>query len=261
MAQLQLSTILDDGAVIYLNGHNDNDARHIGINPGPISHFDYADRSVGNAVVEGPFSISPNLLSPDGNNVIAVEVHQCSATSSDIVFGLELDAVVTVWDESLDDLLALLDGLRITELMYHDPAGSEYDYIELQNVSDVTLDLTGVRFVDGVEYIFPAMTLDPGEYTVVVSNLNAFESRYGTGINVAGEYSLELSNGGEDIVLTLAWPLEAAILRFEYDDVWYPLTDGDGCSLVIRDPTANPATWDQAESWDAAVPSPGTINP
>ncbi len=256
VTSFEFSTIIDDGAVVYINGREVSP--RIGMQEGVDIYFNtFANRTIGNADYEGPFPPIPTDYFVQGDNVIAVEVHQCSDTSSDIVFGLELDAVVTVWDESLDDLLALLDGLRITELMYHDPAGSEYDYIELQNVSDVTLDLTGVRFVDGVEFTFPAMTLDPGEYTVVVSNLTAFESRYGTGINVAGEYSLELSNGGEDIVLTLAWPLEAAILRFEYDDVWYPLTDGDGYSLVIRDPTAKPATWDQAESWDAAVPSPG----
>jgi len=62
---------------------------------------------------------------------------------------------------------------------------------------------------------------------------------------------------GEDIVLTLAWPLEAAIMRFEYDDVWYSTTDGDGPSLEIRDAAAHPAMWDEAESWQAATASPG----
>ncbi|HUS74083.1 MAG TPA: lamin tail domain-containing protein, partial [Sedimentisphaerales bacterium] len=138
---------------------------------------------------------------------------------------------------------------------------SEYDYIELQNVSDVNLDLTGVRFTEGIEFTFPPMELEPGEYVVVDSNSAMFEFAFGTGINVAGEYSLELSNAGENIILKLASPLDAAILRFGYDDRWYPLTDGLGYSLVILDPTAKPASWDKAESWDAALPTPGAPNP
>ena len=57
--------------------------------------------------------------------------------------------------------------------------------------------------------------------------------------------------------MQLAWPLEAAILRFEYNDGWYPTTDGRGDSLEIRDATAHPATWDRPESWQAATASPG----
>lgn len=158
--------------------------------------------------------------------------------------------------------LMLLDGLRVTEIMYNTPATtSEYDYIELQNVSDVNLDLTGVRFTEGIEFTFPPMELGPGEYVVVDSNSAMFEIAFGTGINVAGEYSLELSNAGENIILKVASPLDAAILRFGYDDVWYPSTDGGGYSLIVLDPTAHPSSWDKAESWDAALPSPGAPNP
>jgi hypothetical protein len=48
------------------------------------------------------------------------------------------------------------------------------------------------------------MELDPGEFVLVVENQAAFQSVYGTGPRVAGEYTGSLSNGGEDIVLTLA---------------------------------------------------------
>ena len=88
VAELQISTILDDSAVIYLNG---NDANRIGMNPGLYSHTTLANRTVGNAVREGPFLISTEHLY-SGDNVIAVEVHQCSATSTDIVWGMELRA-------------------------------------------------------------------------------------------------------------------------------------------------------------------------
>jgi hypothetical protein len=217
----------------------------------------YADRTVNNAVYESHPPIPDNFF-VKGDNVIAVEVHQTNATSSDIVFGLELDAVVMTYDDSIDGLLALLDGLRITEIMYHAPNSPDYDYIELKNIGDIPLDMNGVRFTNGIDYTFPEMTLDVGQYVVIDSNQTSFAERYGTsGINIAGEYIGELSNGGEDIVLKLPLPYDAAILRFHYNDAWYPTTDGLGNALEIIDPTAKAATWDDKESWHAALPTPG----
>jgi len=46
-------------------------------------------------------------------------------------------------------------------------------------------------------------------------------------------------------------------MRFEYDDTWYPTTDGGGDSLTINDATVHPYLWNEAESWHAAAPSPG----
>jgi hypothetical protein len=85
-----------------------------------------------------------------------------------------------------------------------------------------------------------------------------FRDEYGTGINVAGEYLGNLSNGGEDIILTLPVPLDAAILRFSYSDAWYPSTDGGGQALVIRDAGAHPATWNEKDGWEAGAPTPGS---
>ncbi|MCK4291733.1 MAG: hypothetical protein KAY65_00945, partial [Planctomycetes bacterium] len=172
----------------------------------------------------------------------------------------ELDVTTTALDEDfpfIDDL-DVLAGLRITEMMYHAQFGSNFDYIELQNISEVPLKLDGVRFTDGIEFVFGDMQLDPGHHVVVIRNLAAFRSAYGYSANVAGVYINDLSDSGEDIVLQLAWPLEAAIMRFSYSDRWYPSTDGGGQSLEIIDPTAHPATWNDAESWRAAAPSPGT---
>ena len=160
-------------------------------------------------------------------------------------------------DSQLANSLALLDGLRITEIMYNAAAGNNFDYIELKNIGQTNLELSGVRLSDGIDFTFSPMTLEPDQYIVVVKNLTAFQSTYGTGINIAGEYSGNLSNAGEKIVLSLPLPMDAAILRFNYSDTWYPATDGDGSSLTINDPLIHPALLSHAGSWHAATPSPG----
>ncbi|NQU23768.1 MAG: lamin tail domain-containing protein, partial [Candidatus Nealsonbacteria bacterium] len=155
------------------------------------------------------------------------------------------------------DLLAtgleLLDGLRITEMMYNPIENDDLEFVELKNVGGVTLDLAGVRLADAINFTFPPMLLAPGQSVVIVRDLEEFETFYGPGINVAGQYAGNLSNGGEDVVLQLAAPLEAAVLRFEYDDVWHPTTDGGGFALEIADPAIRPSKWSEAASWQ-----PGT---
>ncbi len=253
---LDLSTVLDDGAVIYLNGV---EVFRIRIDSGTVTHSTWAsDPAVGNAGYES-FTI-PAAALQNGDNVIAVEVHQAGSDSSDVVFGLELDAVstTTVIDDPYVDDRAVLSSLRITEIMYNPAADPNSEFIELQNISDTTIDLEGVRFTAGIDFTFPAMTLAAGEYTVVVSRQDVFEARYGALINVAGEYVGKLSNGGEEVVLRLAEPLDAAVMRFEYKDGWYPTTDGGGYSLVIADPTGTLKSWRDAESWRPSYAAGGT---
>jgi hypothetical protein len=109
---------------------------------------------------------------------------------------------------------------------------------------------------------FAPILLNPGECIVVVHNLAAFISRYGTGIRVAGEFSGSLANQGEE--LTLLGPLGEPILDFSYSPAWYPITDGGGFSLVAVDPTAPPGAWGLPQNWRPSSQlggSPGVVDP
>jgi len=252
--QLDLAMVLDDAAVIWINGV---EVARPGFNADRvITHTTRADRTVSNAVYEDVTIDGVNANLRSGDNLVAVEVHQVSSTSSDIVFGLAIDAVIkrTVQtDDPLENARRLMANLRITELMYNPIGGTSFEFVELQNIGDEYLDLAGVRLDEGVTFTFPEITLARGTYVVVVNDAVAFEERYGSGINVAGEFEGNLSNSGENIVLRLPHPLEAAILRMEYSDTWDPSTDGDGYALVIRDVTADRADWNRASGWAAGA--------
>jgi hypothetical protein len=92
----------------------------------------------------------------------------------------------------------------------------------------------------------------------VAADAAAFAAHYGTEINAAGEFSGGLSNRGENVVLRLPHPLDAAVLRIEYSAAWYPTTDGEGLSLIIRDVTADRAEWNKAAGWTAGSVMNGT---
>ena len=153
---------------------------------------------------------------------------------------------------------AVQSSLRITEIMYSPVqlAGNtndaqEYEFIELKNTSSTdTLSLTGVRFTEGITFNFTGSaitSLAPGARVLVVKNLALFQARYGTGLPVAGVYAGSLDNGGDRIVLVDSTNEE--IHDFDYENDWYPITDGGGFSLAIVNENADPGEWDNKTNW------------
>jgi hypothetical protein len=287
----------DDGAVVYVNGV---EAARSNMPTGDIAFETFSAGVVGGGD-ESTFyqlALNPSLLQV-GDNVIAVEIHQCNSASSDVSF----DAALTVSrqsnlgltvDESthyvarvrnaegtwsavndaqfITAVPATADNLAVTEIMYHPPAASgsepaidkdEFEFIELQNISDEAINLSGVQFTNGVGFNFSdgnVLWLAAGQCVVVVRSPAAFQARYGTGVTVAGTYgtslSNNLSNGGERITLTDA--AGEIIQDFVYDDdpsttpPWPQLADGRGYSLTIRRTNldyALPGSWRASYVW------------
>jgi len=140
------------------------------------------------------------------------------------------------------------DYLRISEIMYHPAAPSpaeltagftdrgDFEFIGLINIGFTNLSLRGVRFTTGIAFDFTtAMITDIAlaGRVVLVSNRAAFEFRYGTNLPVAGEYSGNLSNGGEQ--LRLIDGFGGTIHEFSYGDggAWPKSADGGGRSLSV----------------------------
>ena len=170
---LNLSLIVDDGAVVYLNG---SEVLRIGVPAGTVTPATLANRTVGNAAIEGPFTIPSNLLRK-GRNVLAVEVHQTNATSSDIVFGAALVSDVEVVGpfspgaaSSLAADLAPFADLWINEVFLTEGVA----WVELVNEGSVSIDLSGHHLsfdsTHLADWRFPeGTTLESGQYWVVDS--------------------------------------------------------------------------------------------
>jgi tartrate-resistant acid phosphatase type 5 len=90
---LSLRLLRDDGAVVYLNGQ---EVARSNMPSGTIAYSTLASSAVASGAPESTyhtFSIDPARL-VSGTNVLAVEIHQSSATSSDLSFDLGLDATL-----------------------------------------------------------------------------------------------------------------------------------------------------------------------
>lgn len=166
----------------------------------------------------------------------------------------------------------LLNYLRITEIMFDpvaDNNASQFEFVELQNIGPVSLNLSGVRFTNGIEHEFPAgTTLAPGAFLVVVNDRSSFRARYPhvpESQIATGGFNGALSNEGETLALTLPAPWRVHILRFRFEPTWYPSTARGGHSLVpVSAATAAPQDWQQPTAWRASTAingSPGAADP
>ena len=171
-------------------------------------------------------------------------------------------------------------NLVLAELMYHPPAVTaaegaagfnnvdDFEFVRLLNLGATPLYMGGVRFTLGITFDFSGSSLRyllPGASALVVKRRVAFQLRYGHALDatIAGEYGGNLSNRGERLQLLAAD--SAAIRDFSYGDQppWPPEADGNGPSLLLRQPWSNPDPGNPANWTSSAVPGglPGGLVP
>ena len=131
-ASLNLDMILDDGAVVYLNG---TEVGRIRMPDGTIS---FSTTSAGGAVTNA--TLEEDVLQPAGNllvngtNELAVELHQVNTTSSDAVFGARLRLTTTA-----------ASSVVINEVL---PMPGNTGFIEVYNPLSTAVSLKGFYLSD-----------------------------------------------------------------------------------------------------------------
>jgi hypothetical protein len=279
---LTLNIRYDDGFVAYING-TEVARRNVGrtFTWNSTANAEHPD-SEAVRFESIDITTSINLLQP-GSNMLAIQGLNISGTDTDFLISAEMRASsegsddvdlpgvnqytspVTLnrstrvkarilsggnWSALNEAIFAvgrIAQNLRITEIMYN-PRASNAEFIELKNIGAETINLNLVSFTNGIDFTFPSINLAPGEYIVVVRDRDVFEARYGPDVNIAGQYSGQLDNAGEQIALADA--IGQTILDFRYEDGWHSLTDGEGFSLTIIDPTHfDLSSWNVENDW------------
>jgi hypothetical protein len=166
-------------------------------------------------------------------------------------------------------------NLVVSEIMYNPSAASAaeiaagfndanmFEYLEVMNIGNSAIDLSGVALTLGITFTWPASTpalrvLAPGERAVIVGNSGAFNMRYSPApsVKIAGVFNGNLSNGGEQIIINGPG---GVIKDFTYDDGegWPADADGLGYSLVLNNPASNP-NHSLPQNWRSSVETGGT---
>jgi hypothetical protein len=131
------------------------------------------------------------------------------------------------------------EDIKVTEVHYNPLAdgvvdGKDLEFIELKNTGSSTLDMGGASFTDGVEFVFPSETWLPADsFVVLASNWEHFYERYG--FLPDGEYSGNLNNGGEQLLLESNAGDTIFNLTYGNNSPWPLDADGTGYSLVPVD--------------------------
>ncbi len=242
ISSLQATHAIDDGAVFHINGV---EAGRFNMPGGTIGFGTQASGSHEATSLE-TISLSLASLVP-GDNVLAVEVHQQGFNSSDIVFGMKLDAVILTNPPSAA-------GIVINEVLANNQSftnldGSVSDWVELRNPSNASVDLAGMSLTDQLEdtrrWVFPAgsviaangyllVRFDPNvpATTNASSSLNA-----GFGLSASGDavFFFNRPDAGGELLDAVTFGLQAENLS------------------IARVPAGG-------TNWSLALPTPGAAN-
>ncbi|MGZ5545716.1 MAG: lamin tail domain-containing protein, partial [Limisphaerales bacterium] len=167
-----------------------------------------------------------------------------NTTNSIVIAGKDKNGVqlgsVTVNVTDTAQLDAPEGSLVFNEIMYN-PVTPHASYVELLNTSTTTsFDLSGWK-VDGLGFTFPVGTVvAPGAYLLLVENVAAFTSAFGTPKNLAGTFTGNLSVTGETLRLIRPDDLGALTrvvneVTFSNNPPWPDAANGGGSSLQLID--------------------------
>ncbi|MBN1818252.1 MAG: lamin tail domain-containing protein, partial [Sedimentisphaerales bacterium] len=168
----------------------------------------------------------------------------------------------------------LLNAIVINEIMYHHGTrNKEYEYIELYNRGESTVNLLGWALEDAVDFRFEtAVNLEPSQYLVLAEDPNLLAATYPNlvkGVNLFGPWEGDLGDHSERIRLSYPMQdinpdtglLETFLITADevtyYDGGrWPSWADGQGASMELRDPDSDnnlPDAWaDSDESAKSA---------
>ncbi len=235
-SSLRLTHMIDDGAAFYING------KDLGIpfnlRAGTAANG-LASGTVGNAALQ-TIDVAPGKIRA-GLNEMAVEVHQSTLTSSDMVFGLQLEGTAPEKPLSSAPLL-------INELFANSDTGSalfvDSDWLELYNPTDTPATLAGMSLTDDPavprRWTFPENGTVPAQGFLIVQfdpNTAASSTNAGFGLK---------SNSGAVYLIS---PPEAG--GGVLDSLTYGLQPGDWSLARLSA---------DAEPWSLGIPTPGRTN-
>lgn len=204
---LWLDVILDDGAVVWLNGQ---EVLRVNMPDGQITPMTPALAGVGTPLVKDGIAL-PTTALMSGDNVLAVELHDALDSEEDRAFGLELFAAFTENPSA--------GGFPPLKLHEVSAGGVSPFWLEVKNVSTTPQALHQWKIVreDGAFFELPDSVLEPGDIRLFEEN------ELGLGAMADDVIFLMASNGNSvvDGVRVAATPQARPEIAVSGDDSWF----------------------------------------
>lgn len=128
------------------------------------------------------------------------------------------------------------DDLLITEVMYNPLKMNEVtedllEFVEIKNTGTQPVNMAGVHFSYGIQYTFyQDKYIKPNEFIVLAKNNPSFFKKYH--FYGAGDYTQDLSNDGEIIILSDPYDNIIFLVEYGIAGEWTTKAHGGGYSLV-----------------------------
>ena len=253
ISSLTLRLLRDDGAVVYLNGV---EVRRDHMPPGPV-----AFNTLANVAVSGPeettyfdSSIPSNLL-VEGLNLLAVEVHQSGATSSDLGFDAALivqtadvtpptivsanatyggPTITVVYSEAVDPIIA-------TDVFDYAAMGSDGSAIGFDNATissdqrTVTLFVSSFTpLVQGISYTLDVCCMCDTSGNCMPSEPQSFPITFPSDVTPPTFLSASSTYGGSTATAVFNEPVDAATASDFFN---YLASGSDGNTVLFNGAT------------------------
>lgn len=244
---LSLTQVIDDGMVVYLNG---SEIYRRNMPAGTVNYSTFASSTVSDATQNAVGNV-PAVGLVEGDNVLAVEVHQANLNSSDIAMAIALDAVISqtniiagsnsAVDVHLNELLAKTAPRGGTNVWLS-------DWLELYNAATNSVNLAGMSLSDDLgspeKWIFPqGSSIAAGGRLVIALDGESAANTTNTGFNVDQDggtvYLFDSPDRGGSLLDSLRYGIQVPNLSISR------VPDGSG-EWVLSSPT--PGAPNEAQS-------------
>jgi hypothetical protein len=148
----------------------------------------------------------------------------------------------------------------INEIMYHPSDSSNIEWIEVENLLAIDMDISDWSLRGGVGYTFPDGTIIPAEGYLVVTDQPALLAVQTGRSNITGPFTGSLSNSGEEILLYNNSDRLMDSVDYRDGGEWPVSPDGSGVSLA-RGPQGYNADSPRNWTWSSQMEgTPGVEN-
>jgi len=152
--------------------------------------------------------------------------------------------------------------ITMTEIMYNPPElGTDtLEFIELYNNDVIAWNLKDFYFEQGVTFVFPDISVNPGAYLLVAKNAAAMQHAFG--VTALQWTDGSLNNTGEPIVINDNYGYLVDSVFYGVTPPWDTLANGFGSSLELCNPNSDntdPLNWRHAIEFQTVNASGDTI--